>query len=186
MMSRRRFLKITVSMAAIAALPNLPGPWRSNLLPPIGEIWVPTVAEVAEWLEYYKLAMHGATKRFADIIDALGTREGETDVQFRAEFQTAEDDFLALTEAREAVAFQQGAGYGAGRDGRPRLNHQFLRASHEAFGWYNYWAIGDYDRRRFYGLPRIGKTLEDEYRALGFGAEPLVHVRVEPSAALSI
>jgi hypothetical protein len=165
MMSRRRFLQMTVSMAAVAAGAGFvtaeiaggpPGP-------ALGQIWVPTVPEVAEWLEYYKLSVSAAYHRFGDIVRSLSTENDDPEALVR-EFAMAERDFYALEHERQKVAYQQYSGYEAGRSGRPRHHAGFTKPSHEAFGWYNFWALGDYDRRLDLGLQRFGHTLEEEYR----------------------
>jgi hypothetical protein len=166
MISRRRFLQLTVSLAACAAAPPIV---RAAIEPSdvtIGpDRWIPTVAEVAEWLEYYKFTLWAAGLRFQQMIDELGD-DGDP-VALVQEFQTAERDFLALDKERRAVAWQQDSGYVAGRSGKPRCNPLLLKPSHPGFGWFNYWAVGDYDRRRKLGLPRLGRTLEEEYRIQG-------------------
>lgn len=166
MMSRRRFLQITVSMAAAAAV----SPFPTHALEPSDvrmgpDLWIPTVLEVAEWLEYYKLTVGMANRRFHEIIATLGTENDDAQV-FIDEFSTAERDFDRMQSARREVTLMQGAGHHAGRTGQPRRNPAFLQRSHTGFGWYNYWAVGDYDRRRAEGLPRLGRTLEEEYRIL--------------------
>lgn len=181
MMSRRRFLQITVSMAVAAAMSPLPGQ-RRDLEPSDihtgPDLWIPTVPEVAEWLEYYKLSMASTHHRFTDIVLGLGTSAEEVGILLK-EFGTAERDFERLTAARLRVAYTQESGYAAGRSGEPRRNAAFLQKSHEGFGWFNYWAIGDYDRRRELGLPRLGRTLEEEYSLQGTPAQPLVQMLIE-------
>jgi hypothetical protein len=184
MMSRRRFLQMTVSLAAVSAAGGfVAGELAPSKVPAIapalGAIWVPTVAEVAEWLEYYKLCVTGSHRRFAQIIESLGTGPGETDAEFTKEFSMAERDFYRFESERRRVAYEQGSGYNAGLSGAPRHSVAFKYPSHPGFGWYNYWALGDFDRRRALGLPRSGRTLEEEYAALGHPAQPLVHVKIE-------
>lgn len=166
-MSRRRFLQMTVAIAAAAALPTLSDQARAGEAAlPAAELdayWIPTVAEVAEWLEYYKLTVGTAVRRFADIVLGLDAGSDEPGALER-EFAQAEADFNRLGGARLEVAWQWGRGYNAGRNGEPRANPRFQVPSHQGFAWYNYWAVGDYDRRRDLGLPRLGRTLEMEYQ----------------------
>lgn len=173
MMTRRRFLQITTGMAAVAAIPAFIAgrEYASELLPAYSNVWIPTVPQVIEWLEYYKICVRQAHLKFADLVLSLG-QEQAVNVppmdarEFEAQLFAAEKDFNALEDTRRAVGWQQGAGYTAGLDGHPRRNPAFLQPSHPAFGWYNYWAVGDYDRRRRLGLPRQGGTLEEEYGIL--------------------
>jgi hypothetical protein len=166
-MNRRQFLQMTVSIAAAAALPiAVAGEVVKALpLPQLGQIWIPTVPQVAEWLEYYKITVAQANQRFQDIVLGLST-DGESALDLAQTFQSAERDFYAMEGERTRVAYQQYSGYEAGRSGRPRQNVAFAKPSHPAFGWYNYWAVGDYDRRFREGLPRLGRTLEEEYKIL--------------------
>jgi len=163
--NRRRFLQLTVQMAAAALLPIVPGSEVAKLLPPADGIWIPTVPEVAEWLEYYKLTVGRAHQRFADIVLGLPA-DGDDPLELERDFASAERDFNLMESERLKVAYQQYSGYEAGRSGRPRANPQFLKPSHAGFGWYNYWAVGDYDRRWRLNLPRRGRTLEEEYKIL--------------------
>lgn len=176
MMSRRRFLQLTVSIAAAAALPTMLDRARAGEpCPPPEEIaafWVPTVPEVAEWLEYYKLTLGAAHRRFADIVLGLGLGT-DTAAELEREFAQAERDFIAMERARSEVGIMQYSGYAAGREGKPRSNPRFRVPSHPGFGWYNYWAVGDYDRRWANGLPRLGRTLEEEYKIQGESAKYL-------------
>lgn len=169
-MNRRRFLQITVAIAAAAALPAVVR--RDALvvdgvtvMPAADEIWIPTVPQVAEWLEYYKLTVAAAHQRFADIVLGLAA-DGDDPVALERDFADAERDFNAMEGERRRVAHENYSGYDAGRSGRPRANPRFAKASHPAFAWYNYWAVGDYDRRWKLGLPRLGRTLEEEYAVL--------------------
>ena len=164
-MNRRQFLQITVSLAAAAALPTVGVGTDLVKLPPADEIWIPTVPQVAEWLEYYKLTVTHAHQRFADIVLGLAA-DGDDPAELMRTFAGAERDFDLMEGERRRVGAQQYSGYEAGRSGRPRANPAFLKPSHPAFGWYNYWAVGDYDRRWREGLPRLGRTLEEEYKIL--------------------
>lgn len=161
-MNRRRFLQITVAMAAVTQLPSLVARDPIISLPPPDEIWIPTVGQVAEWLEYYKLTVSAAHRRFADMVLGLAA-DGDDPAELLRTFESAERDFDLMESERGQVGLQQGWGYQAGFDGLPRANPRFLKPSHCGFGWYNYWAVGDYDRRRKLGLPRLGRTLEEEY-----------------------
>lgn len=165
MMSRRRFLQITVSMVAVGTMPALVPGDSIVRVPPPDEIWIPTVLEVAEWLEYYKLTVTHANQRFTDIMLNLAT-ENDDPAELERIFSSAEADFNLMQGERQRVAGEQYSGYEAGRGGRPRANPRFLKPSHPGFGWYNYWAVGDYDRRRKLRLPRHGRTLEEEYLIL--------------------
>jgi hypothetical protein len=60
----------------------------------------------------------------------------------------AERAFHALESDRQEVAVSQGAGYAAGRDGLSRVNPSYRGPSNQAFGWYNSWAVGHFDRTR--------------------------------------
>jgi len=170
MMSRRRFLQLTVSIAAAAALPTLSDRARAGEPCPSAEelaaFWVPTVPEVAEWLEYYKLTVGAAHRRFADILLGLPEEGDPRHFDFEKTFAECERDFNAMEGARREVGMMQYSGYEAGRRGRARSSPRFRVASHPGFGWYHYWAVGDYDRRRELGLPRWGRTLEEEYAIL--------------------
>lgn len=171
MMSRRRFLQLTVSIAAAAALPTLLDRARAGEpCPPPEELaafWVPTVPEVAEWLEYYKLTVGAAHRRFADILLSLPDESGDTfHFDFEKTFAECERDFNLMENARRDIGREQYSGYNAGRTGLPRTNPRFRVASHPGFGWYNYWAVGDYDRRWDNGLPHLGCTLEEEYKTI--------------------
>lgn len=164
-MNRRQFLQITVAMAATAAMPIHRGSELAPVLPPPDEIWIPTVPEVAQWLEYYKLTVAQAGQRFSDIVLGLATDGDDPEVLAR-DFAHAERDFERMEGERMRVARENYSGYDAGRSGRPRANPRFLKPSHPGFAWYNYWAVGDYDRRWKEGLPRLGRTLEEEYKIL--------------------
>lgn len=164
-MNRRQFLQITVAMAAAAAMPIHRGSELATVLPPPDEIWIPTVPEVAQWLEYYKLTVAQAGQRFSDIVLGLAT-EDDDPAELARSFATAERDFERMHDERMHVARENYSGYEAGRNGRARTNPRFLKPSHPGFAWYNYWAVGDYDRRWKQGLPRLGRTLEEEYKIL--------------------
>jgi hypothetical protein len=167
-MNRRQFLQLTVAIAAASALPAVMPPNAVVVLPPADEIWIPTVLQVAEWLEYYKLTVKHAHERFADIVLGLAT-EGDDPLELERIFASAEHDFNLMEGERRRVGWEQGSGYNAGRTGQPRANPKLLKPSHPGFGWYNYWAIGDYDRRWKLGLPRQGRTIEEEYKILREG-----------------
>jgi len=160
-MNRRQFLTYTVAIAAAAPFARLDIA-KANATPAeIASAWVPTQAEVDEWLGYYKIAVQQGVERFSDVVatifsgrpeeqPGLGTRFAATVEEGREEhelFVKAEQAFVALESDRRAVAISQGAGYIAGRDGLPRLNPRYTGPSHEGFGWYNMWAVGDRDRR---------------------------------------
>ena len=174
-MNRCQFLTYTVAIAAAAPFAKLiqpsqdpvaaPLPLGTPDVPPIR--WIPTQAEVDEWLTYYKIAVQQGVERFSDVVATiltgrpehthdLGTRFAATPQEAIDEerlFADAERAFEALHADRMAVAISQGAGYSAGRDGLPRENLRYTGPSHEAFGWYNMWAVGDRDRRGI-RLPR--------------------------------
>jgi hypothetical protein len=150
-MNRRQFLQYTVALAAAASITRLVVGTSALAGEALPEPWIPTQAEVDEWLEYYKLSVRTGVKSFNDIVCGasnaepwLGIAQNRSDWEL---YREAEAAFLRLESDRRDVAITQGEGYAAGRDGRPRLNECFRGPSNQAFGWYNYWAVGDADRR---------------------------------------
>lgn len=168
-MNRRRFLQYTIALAATAPLSTLGlVSFEGGQLPPVPlnpSIWVPTQAEVDEWLTYYKLAVRQGCERFVDVVLGVPaeTLEQETGphVEFKvadqALFDAAEHAFLALEGDRRRVGVAQGFGYAYGRDGHPRFNAALTAPSNESLAWYNGWATGNLDYRWWRGevkLPR--------------------------------
>lgn len=150
-MNRRRFLQFTVALAVAAPLAHrfllAPGV-MPDLLP---ERWIPTNAQVAEWLEYYKLYVRAGCEKFADVVKAAFAGEPMDLQQVADEFEffdAAERAFMQLNGDRSAVGGSQGLGYDAGRGGLPRFSQAFTGPSNAGFAWYNGWAVGHFDRTR--------------------------------------
>jgi len=153
--NRRQFLAYTIAIGAAAPFARMIQPAEAQpavAMPPI--LWSPTQAEVDEWLAYYKIAVRQGVERFADIVqgapEILIGDDGKpyvVNVVDQHLFEEAERAFHRLDHDRQAVAWSQGQGYYAGRNGLPRENPRYTGPSHEAFGWYNMWAVGDRDRR---------------------------------------
>ncbi len=159
-MNSRQFLSYTIALAAMAPLarvlvtaePAGAATMSIDPAPRLGAVWVPTQAEVDEWLEYYKICVQQGVEKFADIVLTVPKPEGDdgtlTDpIEYPRLFEAAERAFAALHSDRMAVAYSQGKGYDAGRDGLPRHCVAYTAPSNEGFGWYNMWAVGDRDRR---------------------------------------
>lgn len=152
-MNRRQFLTYTIALAVAAPLARLSvlptDAAESAPLPVYPDRWVPTQAEVDEWLAYYKMAVRSGVERFDHVVDTVFA---DTSYEERAQelllYEEAERAWRQLSADRHAVAWSQGAGYSAGRDGLPRFNERYTAASNEAFGWYNFWAVGHADRVR--------------------------------------
>jgi hypothetical protein len=172
-MNRRQFLQFTVALAVAAPLARLGvAPAGAQFATPPAfdpTTWVPTGAQVAEWLEYYKLAVRTGVERFNDIVATVFVEHPNPDAD-RELYQAAERAWTVLSSDRAAVAVSQGAGYQAGRDGQPRFNPRYTAPSNEAFGWYNSWGVGNFDYRLKRGeikLPRSpGVTWPDGKRPL--------------------
>ncbi len=178
-MNRRRFLQFTIALAATAPIARVllanEAVAGATLTiapePPLGAVWVPTQAEVDEWLEYYKICVREGCEKFADIMKTVYYHETDDGVLTASGPEVdlhdqAERAFNALHSDRMAVAFSQGQGYSAGRDGLPRHNVAYKAPSNEGFGWFNMWAVGDRDRRGI-RLPRSpGVTWPDRERPI--------------------
>jgi hypothetical protein len=179
-MNRRRFLQFTIALAVAAPIARLlvtvePASDATVPMPPgpqLGAVWIPTQAEVDEWLDYYKICVQQGCERFQDLMRVVYAVESDdegapifTDTDMSLEnYRQAERGYTALAADRYAVAMSQGAGYAAGRDGLPRHTVAYTAPSNEAFGWYNMWAVGDADRRGV-RLPRSpGVTWPDGRR----------------------
>lgn len=151
-MNRRQFLQFTVALAASASITRLVvGTSVLEGVPPPAP-WIPTQAEVDEWLDYYKIAVRAGCQSFSDIVSGaanaepwLGMAQNQADWTL---YREAEKAFAALARDRQAVSMSQGDGYWAGREGEPRCNPVYTGPSNEAFGWYNSWAVGHFDRTR--------------------------------------
>lgn len=174
MMNRRQFIQMTMTIAAAAVIPV-------KLLESQAAAqgvtlqWIPTKEEVANWLEYYKAWTAGLRPDIHDITGQgwatftydrqLSTLpvEREPDVVAEApgvlvsRFKQFEDAFKAQESDRAKVGREFLAGYDAGKDGSQRYCARFDRPSNQAYAWYHYWAVGDFDRRYAAGDPAAHK-----------------------------
>lgn len=161
-MNRRQFLTYTVALAVAAPFAKMITVADTGAMIPTPpaqpdpRVWVPTQTEVDEWLEYYKLSVWNGHRSLAHLMgnqafsiqsydefpSIAGSKE---EVEL---FEAAERAFRQLEHDRNAVSVSQGVGYDAGREGLPRFNALYTAPSNEAFGWYNYWAVGNADRLR--------------------------------------
>lgn len=150
-MNRRRFLQLSIALAACAPIAHLRPDDIGKVAPdvPVVPGWEPTQADVNEWLVYYKIAVRQGVERFHTVMAKnFVTDTPEETAEELDLYKQAEAAFDALEADRGNVAWSQGAGYAAGRDGHPRENPRYTAASNEAFGWYNGWAVGHQDRLR--------------------------------------
>jgi hypothetical protein len=156
MMNRRQFLQYTVALAVAAPLAHLAMLPEAQSAPLAAVEWVPTEAEVNEWLQYYKLSLKVGHEKFADAVGGLFdaqrgigiTHEEDEITHDPALFREAERAFNALERDRGNVAWSQGAGYNCGRDGGARRHMSFSGPSNEGFAWHNGWLVGNNDRYR--------------------------------------
>lgn len=150
-MNRRQFLQYTIALAAAAPLARIALLPEAQAAPlPVVE-WVPTEAEVREWLQYYKLTVKMGSQKFHDAVGGLFNAQEFLD---RADIVTtidpalflqAERSFESLEHDRHCVAYYQGQGYGEGRLGAARRNMAFTGPSNAGFAWYNGWLLGHND-----------------------------------------
>lgn len=162
MMTRRRFLQLTVVLAACAPIARLTSPFA--VADPVGTPaptaslfgWVPDQAQVDEWLTYYKIAVQSGHRRFVDIM-AKSFADQRVDETLEM-YGQAEHAFNAIEDDRFRVAISQGAGYEQGRQGLPRVNPRYSAASNEAFGWYNGWATGYLDYQVARGAVKLPRS----------------------------
>jgi hypothetical protein len=178
-LSRRRFFQLTLACAGTITVPVAvvsAAPAKTILGdpidPPAPTPWVPSEAEVAEWLQYYKWSVQ---KRFEEVTHVMQTnpenfqgshlteiehtlvRDG--DVLSVVEVKQFEEAFGALEADRAAVGSAQGWGYEAGRAGAPRVRVSAHGPSNANFAWYNGWDTGEFDRvARFRLTSRGNKT----------------------------
>lgn len=166
-MNRRRFLQYTIALAVSAPLAKLGVVPTGAQVPTVDlhdpRLWIPTQAQVDEWLTYYKAAVGQGVRRFADIFlglpEVLDAEDGPIVVHVpdHSLYDQAERAFGLLQGDRFAVGGSQSHGYNAGREGQPRFNPLYTAPSNESFGWYNGWATGNFDylwRRGEVTLPR--------------------------------
>jgi hypothetical protein len=151
-MNRRRFLQFTIALAIAAPLAKLGvQPLGDQEPQPTGAPteWIPTQAEVNEWMVYYKLAVKGGFESFAKTLErAFNTETVAQTLEDLELFKAGEKAFDDLHADRICTGFGQGMGYTRGRDGKPRYNPYFTGPSNEGFGWYFGWAVGNHDRER--------------------------------------
>lgn len=146
-MNRRRFLELTIAFAAAAELPSI-----TQAHAP-AERWIPTEAEVAEWLEYHKVAVRIAHEDFSAAVEAAFAVGGDGNplaagakrVEELQIFEEAERAFNNMAAVRVSVSVAQGWGYRAGREGLPRCEPRYEQASYAGYGWYNGWEVGNFD-----------------------------------------
>lgn len=154
MITRRRFLQLTVALAVAAPLAKL------SLMPPTEAtalslaqraIWTPTPEEVHEWLQYYKTSLKVGHMKFQDAIGGIFNAQGfapdpaEVSVS-PDEFLEAERAFHALEGDRYRVGRAHATGYDTGRYGGERRNDHYTGPSNEGFSWYNGWLVGYNDK----------------------------------------
>lgn len=168
-LTRRRFIQLTSLLAGAISIPAaasmIPVTSAKTILgdpidTPIPAPWVPTQAEVDEWLAYYKLTVD---KRFHAATDYLlvvpaGDYDTKEIIATVEEIERFQRDFAILEGDRQAVGKTQGDGYAAGRNGMPRAFIDAHGPSNANFGWYNGWALGDYDRRWRAGEVKLARS----------------------------
>lgn len=152
MMNRRDFIKTTMALAAAATLPTFALAENALIVPPPPpRRWVPTPEEVANWLEYYKAWVGGLRPDIHDIVPTKA--EGYSGVidedpeTMLVRFKAFEDAFQSQEADRLQVGREFLAGYDAGKAGLERYCARFDRPSNASYAWYNYWQVGDFDRR---------------------------------------
>lgn len=161
MISRRRFIQATFALAALPAI----GVVTFEQMPAAPKLWIPTEAQVGEWLEWYKASVQTAfIGHVRDFFPGDVVLPPEPDFVplydnrfFHARVEPVEmttctieqfDKALAKLEAgRMEVGMHQGGGYEAGRRGDVRECAAYERPSACGFAWHNGWMTGNLDYR---------------------------------------
>jgi hypothetical protein len=181
-LSRRAFLKLSVQMTAVLAAGVDLGYAESVAIPPPTAAtvdlatggWIPTTAEVGNWLTWYKAWVSGQFPNVQELFPEesyvvrwqKGRIEDDDFVTgeqtlWRPVDQHPEDMIIGVREFETAMAklestrvdvgWAQGSGYEAGRRGDSRESRSYHGPCNEGFAWYNGWAQGNLDYRRRIG-----------------------------------